>query len=272
MVPGRADNKTTSGGELLGTLELGRAQGELRPLGCEAPCYLRTQRGTRVGTWSEQDHSQATSLCFPLGPQWGQGLKLRSGGPLRPHPTVLRSNCSLPCSTTTCGSPAPSRQGSAPPWPGSALAWSHWAPGPCCSLGSQHLPSGALGLIAGHPCPTLSLPFTPSAPGTESFYCILNPPQGLCMCLASCLKQPFPGSQSRLRSYLPGNHPAPKLAQSAPFRASPVGIGNQLALTLVYSWFSPPSLTPNDKDRVPLCPCWALSTWPPAGSQELFVE
>lgn len=145
------------------TSELGGTQGEVRPLGCAAPCYFRTQRGTRVGTWSEQDHSQATSLCFPLGPQWGEGLKLRSGGPLRPHPTVLRSSCSLPCSTTTCGSPAPSRQGSDPPWPGTALAWSHRAP---CSLGSQHLPAGALGLIAGHPCPTLSLPFTPSAPGT----------------------------------------------------------------------------------------------------------
>lgn len=190
----------------MGTSELGGTQGEVRPLGCGAPCYFRTQHGTRVGTWSEQDHSQATSLCFPLGPQWGEGLKLRSGGPLRPHPTVLRSSCSLPCSTTTCGSPAPSRQGSDPPWPGTALTWSHRAP---CSLGSQHLPAGALGLIAGHPCPTLSLPFTPSAPGTESFYCILNPPQALCMCSASCLKQPFPGSQSRLKSYLMGETTPP---------------------------------------------------------------
>ena len=71
------------------------------------------------------------------------------------------------------------------------------------------LPTGALGLIAGHQCPTLSLPFTPSAPGTESFYCILNPPQGLCMCSASCLKQPFPGSQSRLKSYLLGETTLP---------------------------------------------------------------
>ena len=105
--------------------------------------------------------------------------------------------------------PSTSRQGSAPPWPGTALAWSHRAPGPCCSLGSQHLPAGVLGLIAGHPCPTLSLPFTPSAPSTESFYCSLNPPQGLCMCLSSCLKQPFPGSQSRLKSYLLGETTPP---------------------------------------------------------------
>lgn len=209
MVPGGADNKTTSGGELLGTSELGGTQGELGPLGCGAPRYLRTQRGTRAGTWSEQDHSRGTSLCFPLGPQWGEGLKLRSGGPLRPHPTVLGSSCSLPCSITTCGSPTPSRQGSAPPWLGTALAQSHRAPGASLLSRIPALPTGALGLIAGHQCPTLSLPFTPSAPGTESFYCILNPPQGLCMCSASCLKQPFPGSQSRLKSYLLGETTLP---------------------------------------------------------------
>lgn len=145
------------GGGAVGNIRAGRDSGELGPLGCGAPRYLRTQRGTRAGTWSEQDHSQATSLCFPLGPQWGQGLKLRSGGPLRPHPTVLGSSCSLPCSTTTCGSPTPSRQGSAPLWPGTALAQSHRGPGASLLSRIPALPAGALGLIAGHPCPTLSL-------------------------------------------------------------------------------------------------------------------
>lgn len=41
------------------------------------------------------------------------------------------------------------------------------------------------------------------------FTAFLNPPQALCMCSASCLKQPFPGSQSRLKSYLMGETTPP---------------------------------------------------------------